>query len=258
VHELNGKVAVITGASRGIGAAAAVEFANKGVRVVLAARSIDDLQSVAAQVRAAGGEVAVAQCDVTSFADVEAAIAGAEREFGGFDIMVNNAGAIDPIARLSESDPEAWVRAADVNYKGVYFGLRAALPRLTRQGTGVVVNVSSGAAVGVMEGWSHYCSAKAAALSLTRAAHLECAADGVRIVGLSPGTVMTEMQVLIKASGINPVSQLDPSVHIPPQWAGQAIVWLCTDAARKYDGTDFALKSDAARREIGLLKHRVD
>ena len=92
----------------------------------------------------------------------------------------------------------------------------------------------------------------AAALSLTRCAHKEVADKGVRVVGLSPGTVATDMQVVIKASGINPVSQLDPAVHIPTEWAAQAVLWLCTDAARAYDGADFSLNSDEARRRVGL------
>ncbi|MEM7406541.1 MAG: SDR family NAD(P)-dependent oxidoreductase [Pseudomonadota bacterium] len=250
--ELQGRVAVVTGASRGIGAAATEALAASGVAVVLAARSIEAIEALAESVRDQGGQAIACRCDVTSYADVTAAVERARDEFGRLDIMVNNAGAIDPIAHLAESDPDAWVRAADINYKGVYFGIRAVLPGFAAQGAGVVVNVSSGAAVSVLEGWSHYCSAKAAALALTRAAHLEMAGTGVRIVGLSPGTVRTEMQVLIKASGINPVSQLETSDHIPPEWAGRAIAWLCTDAARGHDGGDVSLRGDDIRAAVGL------
>jgi NAD(P)-dependent dehydrogenase (short-subunit alcohol dehydrogenase family) len=116
----------------------------------------------------------------------------------------------------------------------------------------VVVNISSGAATSAMEGWSHYCATKAAVLSLTRCADKEVGDKGVRIVGLSPGTVATDMQVAIRASGINPVSQLDPSVHIPPGWAARAIAWLASDAAADIRGEDFVLREEANRRRVGL------
>jgi NAD(P)-dependent dehydrogenase (short-subunit alcohol dehydrogenase family) len=85
---------------------------------------------------------------------------------------------------------------------------------MERQKSGVIINISSGAATSALEGWSHYCSSKAAALMLTKSIHKEVADKGIRAIGLSPGTVATDMQVKIKASGINPVSQLDPAVHI--------------------------------------------
>jgi 3-oxoacyl-[acyl-carrier protein] reductase len=87
---------------------------------------------------------------------------------------------------------------------------------------------------------------------LTRCADKEYRKHGIRVVGLSPGTVATEMQVAIKASGINPVSQLDPSVHIPPDWAACAVAWLCT-AAGDLAGTDFSLKDEAGRKRAGLV-----
>ena len=87
---------------------------------------------------------------------------------------------------------------------------------------------------------------------LTRAAHLEYGAAGIRVVGLSPGTVATDMQVAIKASGINRVSELDWSDHIPPDWAARAIAWLATDDAREFDGGDVSLRDEAIRRRIGL------
>ena len=87
---------------------------------------------------------------------------------------------------------------------------------------------------------------------LTRSVHIECAAAGIRVVGLSPGTVATEMQVAIKASGINRVSELDWSDHIPPEWAARAVAWLATDDARAFDGGDVSLRDETVRRRIGL------
>ena len=253
MSELAGKAAVITGASRGIGAAAARELARQGVSVILAARSQDQCEALAGEIRAAGGKAEALGCNVTRFTDVEAAVARCAEAFGRVDILVNNAGVIEPIAHLGDSDPAAWDAVVDINLKGVYHGLRAALPRMAAAGDGVVINISSGAATGALEGWSHYCATKAAVLSLTRCADKEYRARGVKVVGLSPGTVATDMQVAIRESGINPVSQLDPSVHIPADWVARAIAWLCTPAAENYLGQDFSLKTDEAKRQVGLI-----
>ncbi len=253
MQELQGKTAIVTGASRGIGAATAQVLAQQGVAVVLAARSLDQVEKVAEGIRQAGGKASAVACDVSRYADVAAAVDHCLSTFGRVDILVNNAGVIEPIARLADSDPEEWGRAADINYKGVYYGLRAVLPIMEAQGSGVIVNISSGAATGALEGWSHYCSSKAAALSLTRCADKEYRDKGIRVVGLSPGTVATEMQVVVKASGVNPVSQLDPSVHIPADWPARTIAWLCTEDAAEFAGTDFSLKSDEGRRRAGLM-----
>jgi len=90
-------------------------------------------------------------------------------------------------------------------------------------------------------------------LSLTKCGHKEWADQGIGVVGLSPGTVATNMQTAIKKSGVNPVSDMDWSDHISPQWVAETIAWLTTDAARQYDGGDFSLKTEEARREVGLI-----
>ena len=249
---LAGRVAVVTGASRGIGAATARRLAQAGAAVVLAARDLDESEAVAGSIRQVGGQADAITCDVSRYGDVAATIARAVEMFGSLDILVNNAGLIDPIVRLVDSDPEAWGHVADVNYKGVYHGLRAALPVMVAQGSGTVVNISSGAATSALEGWSHYSSSKAAVLMLTRCADKECRQDGVTIVGLSPGTVATGVQDAIRASGINPVSKLDPSAHIPPEWAAEAVAWLCAGNGRAYAGTDFSIKTDEGRQLVGL------
>ncbi len=246
------KVAIITGASRGIGAATARYLAKHGAKVILAARSKTEIDEIAEDIRNGGGAAKAFVCDVSDHQAVAALVQYTQDTYGRVDILVNNAGLIDPIDRIADSDPEAWGRVVDVNVKGVYHGLRYALPIMRDQGDGTIINISSGAANSFLEGWSHYCATKAAVLRLTGVAHKEYAADGIRVIGLSPGTVATDMQVAIKASGINPVSQLDPSVHIPTQWVAQAIAYLCGPEGVEFSGTDFSLKTEDGRKRVGL------
>lgn len=253
MFDLSGQVALVTGASRGIGEAAARSLAKYGAKVVLAARSGSDVERIAADINGNGGQAIAVTCDVAKYEDVEKAIRACLDKFGTIDILVNNAGIIEPISRIESSDPEAWSSVIDVNVKGVYFGLRAAVPHMLQKGSGTIINISSGAATGALEGWSHYCSSKAAALSLTRCGEKEFGDKGIRVIGLSPGTVATQMQVDIKASGINPVSQLDPSVHIPAEWVGEAICWLSTEAGDTYRGIDCSLRDEDVRKAVGLV-----
>ena len=244
-----GKTVLITGASRGIGAAAARAFADAGANVALIARSTDEIAEIAGEI----GEKALAvPCDVSRYSDVAVAVAATARTFGGLDVLINNAGVVDPIGHLSEIDPEAWGRAIDINIKGVMHGMRAVMPGMIAQGHGTIINISSGAAHGPVEGWTAYCSSKAGAYMLTRAADKEARDKGLRILGLSPGTVATQMQREIKASGINPVSQLDWSVHIPPEWPAQTLLWMCTPEADAYLGEDVSLREDEIRQKVGL------
>ena len=248
--DLSGKAAIVTGASRGIGAETARALAAAGASVVLAARSTGAIEKIASEIKEGGGQAVAQACDVSRWEAVSAVVETCRSRFGGVDILVNNAGVIEPIGALAASDPATWGHAVDINLKGVYYGLRAALPLMADKG-GVVVNISSGAATSPLEGWSQYCASKAAALMLTRCAQREAGA-GVRIVGLSPGTVATEMQVRIKASGINPVSRLSMSDHIPPDWPARAVVWLCTDDAAEFAGVDVSLRDPEIRRRAGL------
>ncbi|WP_417518885.1 SDR family oxidoreductase [Minwuia sp.] len=251
--DLSGRVALVTGASRGIGEATAVHLAACGAKVALLARSSDAISRIALKINAAHGEgtALAVPCDVASWCEVKAAVDETASSFGPVDLAVNNAGLIEPIARLADSDPAAWGHVIDVNVKGVYNVIHACATSMRAQGAGVIVNISSGAATSALEGWSHYCASKAAVLSLTACAHKELSEHGLRVVGLSPGTVATDMQVAIRESGVNPVSQLDPDVHIPPLWVAKGIAWLATDAGRPYDGGDCSLRSDDVLAAIG-------
>ena len=245
-----GKTVVITGASRGIGAEAAGVFAAAGANVALIARSSDAIEKLAAEI----GEQAIAlTCDVASYASVEGAIAKAKETFGSVDILINNAGVIEPIAHLASADPDEWGAVIDINLKGVFNGMRAVLPMMIASGGGSILTISSGAAHGPVEAWSHYCASKAAVKMLTECVHKENGADGIRAIGLSPGTVATQMQVEIKASGINPVSQLDWDVHIPADWPARALLWMCGSDADQYCGQELSLRDEDLRKRVGLI-----
>lgn len=247
---LDGQTVLITGASRGIGAAAARSFAAAGAQVALLARSGTEIGALADEIGPAARAYA---CDVSDFAALAAAVQQAESDLGPVGVLVNNAGVISPIGRIAEIDPAAWARVIDINLTGVFNGMRAVLPGMVARGGGTILTVSSGAAHSPLEGWSHYCASKAGAAMLTRTLDLEYRAAGIRAMGLSPGTVATEMQVEIKASGLNPVSQLDFSVHIPADWPARALVWMCSEDAAEFTGTEISLRDEAIRRRVGLI-----
>tara|TARA_R110002126_G_scaffold282327_3_gene430682 strand:+ start:7585 stop:8352 length:768 start_codon:yes stop_codon:yes gene_type:complete len=249
---LKRKTAIITGASRGIGEAAARRLAHEGWTVVLAARSTAEIERIAYEIEKDGGHAIARTLDVADHRAVAQVIDATMTEQGRLDLYVNNAGLIHPVARIADSDPEAWGSMIDVNLKGVYYGLRYAIPAMIDHGGGTIVNISSGAANSFLEGWSHYCATKAGVLRLTGVAHKEYGAQGVRVIGLSPGTVATQMQREIAASGINPVSQIAWERHITADWVAKAIEYLTTPEADQWLGTDFSLKTDEGRAAIGM------
>ena len=247
---LAGKTVVITGASRGIGAEAARVFAAAGANVALIARSPDAIEKLATEI---GKQAIALTCYVASYASVEDAIAKAKETFGSVDILINNAGVIEPISHLASADPDEWGTVIDINLKGVFNGMRAVLPMMIASGGGSILTISSGAAHGPVEAWSHYCASKAAAKMLTECVHKENGADGIRAIGLSPGTVATQMQVEIKASGINPISQLDWDVHIPADWPARTLLWMCGSDADQYCGQELSLRDEGLRKRVGLI-----
>lgn len=247
--DLTGKTVLITGASRGIGASAAREFAAAGANVALISRSEEAIATLAGEI---GARALAIPCDVSRYWEVATAVEACVAQFGSLDVLIGNAGVIEPISHIWSADPEGWGAAVDVNLKGVFHGMRAALPVMIAQGGGTVITVSSGAAHNPVEAWSQYCASKAGAAMLTRCVHLETHAKGIRAMGLSPGTVATQMQREIKESGINPVSQLDWSVHIPPEWPAKALVWMSSPDADEFLGDEISLRDEAIRARVGL------
>ena len=250
MSSLNGKVIIVTGASRGIGAAASAALAKAGATVVMTARDGKLTENVA---RSIGGSASARACDVSDYAAVEALVAETKSRFGRLDALINNAGVIDPIASIADSDPKAWARNIDINLNGAYYAIRAVLPGMIAAGGGTIVNVSSGAAIRPLQGWSAYCSGKAGLHMLTRAIALETAAKGIRVFGFQPGTTDTDMQVLIRASGINPVSQIPRENLTPVALPAKSIVYLCTAAADDLNGQEFSLNDAAFRARLDAV-----
>ncbi|MCO6362992.1 SDR family oxidoreductase [Paracoccus sp. 08] len=246
--DLTGKAVLITGASRGIGAATARVFGQAGAVVGLMAQSEEAVAKLADEI---GGVVFVG--DVARAADMERSVTSFCDRTGRLDVLINNAGVIGPIAGIADADPDAWGQAIDVNLKGVFHGIRAALPVMRAAGGGTILTVGSGAAHAPQEGWSAYCASKAGALMLTRAVDLEARAEGIRAISLSPGTVATDMQAAIRGSGVNPISKLDWSVHIPPEWPARALLWMCGPDADAFLGSEVSLRDEGIRRRVGLI-----
>lgn len=247
--DMTGKTVLITGASRGIGAETARVFAKAGANVALVARGQGQIADLAGEI----GQQAIAiPCNVANAREVAAAVDTTVDAFGSLDVLINNAGVIEPISHLSDAGVEAWGDVIDINLKGVFYGMRAAVPVMKAGGGGSVLTISSGAAHGPVEAWSHYCASKAAVNMLTRCLDKEEAEHGIRAIGLSPGTVATQMQREIKSSGINPVSQLDWDAHIPADWPARALLWMCGPEADAWCGQEISLRDEDIRRQAGL------
>ena len=230
---LNGKTVLITGASRGIGEAAAQTFIEAGANVMLTARDLSKLKTIKKDL---GDRAAFFAGDISNPHFVNELVDFCFQHFGALDILINNAGTILPIGHIHEISPAEWSNVIDTNLKSVFYTVNAVLPKMIKKREGTILNVSSGAAHNPLEAWSHYCSSKAGAAMLTKCLHNEYFQYGIRSMGLSPGTVATQMQAEIKESGINQVSKLDWSVHIPADWPARALLWMCSNEANEFIG----------------------
>ncbi len=191
--QLSGKVALVTGASSGIGAATAVKLAAAGVKVGLAARRIDRLEALAAQIQASGGTAAALQVDVVDRASVDAGVKKLVDAFGGLDIVFNNAGLM-PISDVETLKVDEWHRMVDVNVKGLLNSTAATLPHLIRRGSGHIVNTSSIAGRKVFPGLSVYCATKHAITAFSEGLRLEISKKrNIRVTCIQPGAVDTEL-----------------------------------------------------------------
>jgi len=191
---LAGKVALVTGASSGIGRAVALRLAAEGAALVLTARRRDLLEQVADEIRGAGGRACVSAGDVAQPETHRQAVQDAQREFGGLDIAVNNAGTVGPIKPLAEVGLDEWERTLSVNLTAAFLGARHQIPAMLERGGGALVFVSSfvGTSVG-LPGMAAYGASKAALMGLVKGITADYGAQGIRANALLPGGVDTEM-----------------------------------------------------------------
>jgi len=212
--EMQGKVAVVTGASSGIGRATAIKFASEGAQVALVARRWDELKQLAEQIQQDGGSAIPIRTDVTQTADVESCIETAARAFGGIDVLVNAAGII---ARggIQETTLQDWDRMMEVNVRSMFYMIKCALPYLVER-KGCIVNVSSMASFRAYSGMVSYCVSKAAVDQLTRCVALDLASKGVRVNAVNPGTVATDLHYASGMKAEEYAAFIEHSKHTHP------------------------------------------
>jgi NAD(P)-dependent dehydrogenase (short-subunit alcohol dehydrogenase family) len=244
-------VAVVTGGGRGIGEGIARTLAAAGAKVVVAARRVDDVEAVAAQIRADGGEAMAVVTDVTDEAAVDALARAAIGAYGKLSIWVNNAGGSAARVPLTELTREQWDDCIALNQTAVWVGITTAARYME---SGSIINISSGAGTGPVPGSGHYGAAKAAVNSLTMTASAELA-PRIRVNGVAPGATPTE--IFKKALGIETEADLadaESKWNIPmqrfgtPLDMGAAVLFLCSDAASWITGETLRVGGGAKPR----------
>lgn len=236
--KLTGKVAVVTGASRGIGAAIAESFAGAGARVVLASRKLEGVEAVAERIRSAGGEALAVACHTGRAAEVEALAARAEEAFGGVDVLVNNAATSPHFGPLLTAGEAQWDKTFEVNVKGYVHAIRACVPRMQARGSGSVINIASVAGLAPHSGLGVYGVSKAAVLMLTKTLAAELAPE-IRVNAIAPGLIETRFS---EALWSTPESRDRALRAIPQRRIGQtadlvgAALYLASDASRYTTG----------------------
>jgi len=244
MSDMNNKVALITGASSGIGRATARLFAEKGAKVVVAARRQDELDSLVAEIEARGGQATAIQTDVAVAADVERMVEHAIKTFGRLEYAVNNAGIEGRFAGITELTEADWDQVLDINLKGTFLGMQYQARAMLAAGNGgAIVNVGSvNSFLGFATG-AAYCTSKHGLIGLTTSVSAELASQGIRVNLVCPGIIDTPMHRRLRQDIGDAIYDQGvlPSVHLKragqPEEIAQAIVFLCSDEASYITGT---------------------
>ncbi len=233
---LDGKVALVTGGSTGIGKASALAFAREGARVVVGDTNAEEGKLTVDEIVGSSGEAIFVRTDVSSSADVENLIRQATEAYGRLDCAFNNAGIIGSIATPShEYSEEDWDRVIGVNLKGVWLCMKHEIPQMLQQGGGVIVNTSSIWGLVGANGYSAYVASKHAVAGLTKTAALEYIGSGIRINAVNPGPIETAITQSVFKAVPEMQEQIITTTPIgrmgEPREVAEAVVWLCSDAA---------------------------
>ena len=229
-HRFSDKVAFVTGAASGIGRATAVAFATEGARVAILDLTGDALAETADAVRNAGAEALVIACDVSQPEQVEAAIGQVVETFGRLDIAFNNAGVENKAAPVAEIELDEWDRILDINLRGTFVCMKHELAQMVRQGSGVIVNTSSGAGVRGVAGGASYAASKHAIIGLTKSAALDYAKQNIRVNAILPGNIETPMMDRFTNGDIQKAIDLEPVGRLgKPEEIANAVLWMSAD-----------------------------
>lgn len=244
--DLKGKVIIVTGASQGLGAATAETLAKAGAKVVLASLDSDKLKAVADRISGEGGDCVFQVCDVRQNEEVKEIVATAVKKYGVIHGLVNNAGTIQPLAKILDADVELWKKCVETHLFGSFHFVKAVLPLMIENKGGTIVNISSGAAELPLLGWSAYNSAKASLKMFGQVLYQEVKEKNVRVFSIKPGGVDTKMQDEIRASKINtiPAANIPKEKLTPPEHPAQAIAYLFTDAANDLAGMELDVRKE--------------
>jgi NAD(P)-dependent dehydrogenase (short-subunit alcohol dehydrogenase family) len=233
----DGKVAIVTGGSSGIGRATAIAFAKEGANVAIAARRIQEGEETVRLAKEAGSDALFVQTDVSKAADVEALVNKTLEAYGRLDCAFNNAG-VGKLAPVIEGSEEDWNSEIDVNLKGVWLCLKYQIPALLKTGGGAIVNMASiGGGVIAAPNFPAYNAAKAGVVGLTRSAALEYASQGIRLNAISPGLISTDILANLPQEALQQMAETIPLRRQGrAEEVAEAVVWLCSDGASYITG----------------------
>ena len=234
--KLAGKVAIITGAGRGIGRAIALAFALEGADVLVASRTLSEVTATAEGVRALGRNALALKVDVSNRDEVDLMVAQGLEEFGKVDILVNNAGTYGSIGPLVDNDPEKWVQTVGINLFGAFYCTRAVLPFMIRERRGKIINLSGGGAASPLPNFSAYAASKAAIVRLTETLAQEVEPFNVQVNAIAPGAVNTGLVNDVLAAGAAAGEKMLAQVRrqmedggVPPERAAALAVFLASE-----------------------------
>lgn len=231
----NGKVALVTGGSYGIGSATAVAFARRGAKVVIADKYEDAEGQTLKAIKAEGGEAIFKQCDVSKAADVTALTDKIFEAYGRLDFAFNNAGIEGTTAPTHECTQDNWEKTLGVNLTGVWLCMKHELVHMLKAGKGVIINCASVAGLVGFAGLPAYVASKHAIVGLTKTAALEYAKQGIRVNAVCPGVIKTAMVDRItgkQKAAEQQFADMEPVGRMgEPAEVAEAVIWLCSDAA---------------------------
>ena len=227
---LEGKVALVTGASQGLGRALALAFAREGARVAINSRSEEGVRPVAGEAESAGAEVLALAADVSRSADVERLVEATVERFGRIDVLVNNAGVLGPRVPIEEYPEDEWRRVMDANLNGLFLVTKAAIPHMPEGGS--IINVVSGVSVEGRAEWGAYSVSKFGVEGLTQILASELEERGIRANAVDPGGMRTEMRAAA-------YPEEDPMTRITPEENTGVFLYLASDESREVTGQRF-------------------